>query len=58
MFQPLLDEWHSNNILKRFNYVSWNDSIKEIHKSENIGNYKNNFYKRLAYDEIFSTFLS
>ena len=54
---PILDEWHSNNILKRFNYVSWNDSIKEIHKSENIGNYKNKFYQRLAYDEIFSTFL-
>ena len=54
---PILDEWHSNNILKRFNFASWNDSIKEIHKSENIGNYKNKFYQRLAYDEIFSTFL-
>ena len=54
---PILDEWHSNNILKKFNYVNWNESIKEIHKSENIGNYKSNFYQRLAYDEIFSTFL-
>ena len=54
---PILDEWHSNNILKKFNYVNWNESIKEIHKSENISNYKSNFYQRLAYDEIFSTFL-
>ncbi len=54
---PILDEWHSNDILKRFNYISWNKSIKELHKSENIGNYKDNFYQRLAYDEIFSTFL-
>ena len=39
-------------------HISWNDAIKELHKPENIvGNYKNNFYQRLAYDEIFSTFL-
>jgi ATP-dependent DNA helicase RecG len=54
---PRLKEWHSNNILKRFNYMSWNNSIKEIHKPENIGKYKESYYQRLAYDEIFSTFL-
>ena len=54
---PILDEWHSNNILKKFDNISWNKSIKELHKPENIGNYKKNFYKRLAFDEIFSTFL-
>ena len=54
---PILDEWHSSNLLKNFGGVSWNESIKELHKPENEGNYKKNFYKRLAYDEIFSTFL-
>ncbi len=54
---PVLSEWHSKNILDKFNNVNWNDSIKELHKPENIGNYKKNFYKRLAFDEIFSTFL-
>jgi ATP-dependent DNA helicase RecG len=29
----------------------------ELHKPENIGNYKSNFYQRLVYDEIFSSFL-
>jgi len=28
-----------------------------LHKPENIGCYKENFYQRLAFDEIFSTFL-
>ena len=28
-----------------------------MHKSENIGKFKKNFYQRLAFDEIFSTFL-
>ncbi len=54
---PVLDEWHSDQILKKFGNLSWNDSIVELHKPENIGKYKDNFYQRLAYDEIFSTFL-
>ena len=54
---PLLSEWHSEHILKKFNYVSWNDSIKKLHNPEIKENYKKNFYKRLAFDEIFSTFL-
>ena len=54
---PTLDEWHSKEVLKKFNGISWNDSIKELHEPKNQGNYKNNFYQRLAFDEIFSTFL-
>ena len=54
---PILEEWHSSKILNKFNNLSWKDSIKELHNPENIGNYKKNFYQRLAYDEIFSTFL-
>ena len=54
---PILDEWHSKNILSRFDNLSWNVSIKELHKPENVGNYKKKFYQRLAFDEIFSTFL-
>ncbi len=54
---PVFSEWHSKSILSKFNNISWNNSIKELHKPENIGNYKSNFYQRLAFDEIFSTFL-
>ncbi len=54
---PNLDEWHSNDVLKKFDNISWVDSIKQLHKPENIGEYKKNFYQRLAYDEIFSTFI-
>ena len=54
---PVLDEWHDNKVLKKFNNISWNEAIIELHKPENVGNYKSNFYTRLAYDEIFSTFL-
>ena len=54
---PILKEWHSDEILNNFNNISWNNAIKELHKSENIGKYKESFYQRLAFDEIFSTFL-
>ena len=42
---------------KKFDNITWNNSIKKLHKPENIGKYKKNFYQRLAFDEIFSTFL-
>ena len=54
---PQIDEWHSKDILKNFGNIGWNDSIKKLHDPENIGKFKENFYQRLAFDEIFSTFL-
>ncbi len=54
---PHIDEWHSKDILKKFDNIGWNDSIKKLHDPENIGKFKENFYQRLAFDEIFSTFL-
>ena len=54
---PILNEWHSKNILDKFGNIKWNEAIVELHKPENIGNDKKNFYQRLAFDEIFSTFL-
>ena len=54
---PEIEEWHSKDILKKFNNIGWNDSIKKLHEPENIGKFKENFYQRLAFDEIFSTFL-
>ncbi|MBD1174777.1 ATP-dependent DNA helicase RecG [Pelagibacterales bacterium SAG-MED01] len=54
---PNLKEWHSKKILEKFDNVSWNEAINELHKPENIGKFKSSFYKRLAFDEIFSSFL-
>ena len=54
---PILEEWHSKEILRKFRGIKWNDAVKELHKPENIGNFKESYYQRLAFDEIFSTFL-
>jgi ATP-dependent DNA helicase RecG len=54
---PPLTEWHDQEILKKFDNESWNNSIVKLHDPKNIDNYKSSFYKRLAYDEILASFL-
>jgi ATP-dependent DNA helicase RecG len=54
---PKLNEWHDKDTLNKFNNESWNEAIIKLHDPMNIENYKSNFYKRLAYDEILASFL-
>ena len=53
---PDLNEWLSDDVLKKFNYISWKKSIIELHNPKNI-NKKGNFLYRLIFDEIISNFL-
>ena len=53
---PVLDEWHSNEIIKKFGNLSWNNSIVELHKPENIGKYKDNFIKGWLMMKYFQLF--
>ena len=54
---PTLPEWINYKTLKKFGNESWNNSIIKLHDPKNISNYKSNFYRRLAFDEILSSFL-
>ena len=54
---PILPEWLDGKILKKFNNVTWNNSILKLHNPKNIGNFKTDFYRRLAFDEILASFL-
>tara|TARA_A100001015_G_scaffold75758_1_gene84080 strand:- start:2348 stop:4399 length:2052 start_codon:yes stop_codon:yes gene_type:complete len=54
---PILPEWLDSKILKIFNNETWNNSILKLHDPKNIGNFKTNFYRRLAFDEILASFL-
>jgi len=54
---PTLTEWHDDDTLQSFGKESWNSAIMKLHDPANIENYKANFYKRLAYDEILASFL-
>ena len=53
---PDLSEWLRDEILEKFNYISWKNSILELHNPNNA-NKKGNFLNRLIFDEIISTFL-
>ena len=54
---PELEEWHDKDILKKFGFCSWNESILQIH-NYNINNSENNKYiRRLALDEILSNLI-
>ncbi len=53
---PDLDEWLSDGILKKFNYISWKNALLELHDPKNIKK-KGNFLNRLIFDEIISSFL-
>ncbi len=54
---PTFPEWIDSRILKKFDNETWNNSIVKLHDPKNISNYKSNFYRRLAFDEILSSFL-
>ena len=54
---PDLEEWHDTEVLKRFNNISWKESILKLHDPKSSNKTNSKFFKRLAFDEIFSTFL-
>ena len=54
---PTLTEWLDKKVLNKFNNESWNESIIKLHDPKNIGNFKSDFYRRLAFDEILASFL-
>jgi len=54
---PTFSEWLNKKILNKFNNESWNESIIKLHDPKNIGNFKSDFYRRLAFDEILASFL-
>ena len=54
---PNLEEWHDNEIIRKFGFSSWNESLLKIH-SFNINDKADNKYiRRLAFDEILSNLI-
>ena len=54
-----IGEWHTDEFLKRMEWPTWYEAIYNLHNPKNITdvNKESKFYKRLAFDEIFSNFL-
>ena len=51
---PNPSEWIDETIIKKYNFISWNESIKNLHdpKITDTFSEKNKFRRRLAFDEL------
>ncbi len=51
---PNPNEWINKEILKKYNFISWKESIKNLHNPDIEDSFKekNNFRRRLAFDEL------
>ncbi len=55
-----LEEWSKDETLKKFNFLSFSNTIKTLHmpKEQGFYNQESNLIKRLAHDELLSNFVS
>jgi len=53
---PNLKEWIDERLLKKYNFVSWKEAVKQLHNPniEDTYSEKNFFRRRLAFDELFA----
>ena len=54
---PNVEEWHNKDVLKKFGFSSWNESLLKIHSFENDDQVNNKYVRRLALDEILSNLI-
>ncbi|MBG77265.1 MAG: ATP-dependent DNA helicase RecG [Pelagibacteraceae bacterium] len=57
---PNLDEWINIKTIKKYNFLPWKDTLNKIHNPTNESDLinKNQFRRRLAYDELMAHQLS
>ena len=53
---PKMSEWLSKDILNKFENISWNEAITNLHKPKQT-DIEKKYVNRLIFDEILSTFL-
>ena len=53
---PKINEWLSDDVLKKFDNIGWNEAVTNLHNPKNKFEEKK-YINRLIFDEILSTFL-
>ena len=54
---PDLEEWHDKQILKKFGFSSWKESLIKLHTSNAENKSNSQYLRRLALDEILSNLI-
>jgi ATP-dependent DNA helicase RecG len=55
---PYITDWLHNNFIKKNDLLSWNESIKKLHTSNDSKNNKSKSYRRLVFDELCANFFT
>jgi ATP-dependent DNA helicase RecG len=54
---PLLKEWHKESFVKKMGFISWKESLKNLHNPNSKRDLNSIYLRRIAYDEIFANLL-
>ena len=54
---PKIDDWLSEDFIKKNNLIDWNGSINNLHNSKDSRNNKSRSFRRLVFDELCANFL-
>ena len=55
---PKIDDWLSDEFLKKNSLMTWNEAIQKLHHSEDSKKNQSKSFRRLVFDEIFANFLT
>ncbi len=55
---PQIEDWLSENFIKKNDMLNWNSSISKLHKTNDSKNYKSKSFRRIVFDEICANFLT
>ena len=54
---PPINDWLSKEFIRENKYCDWNDSIKDLHKSNDNKDHSSKSFRRLVFDELCANFL-
>ncbi len=55
---PIIDDWLDQDFIKSNNLVGWNESVKNLHNSNDARNNKSKSFRRLVFDELCANFFT
>ena len=55
---PIIDDWLSEDFIKKNKLIDWNESIKRLHETRESKDLQSKSYRRLVFDEICANFLT
>ena len=55
---PKINDWLENDFITKSDLINWNESIKNLHFSQDSKNNRSKSFRRLVFDELIANFLT